>query len=166
MITTALSFLTGGNVTRLAATLLVGVALGGWGAWKVQNWRHAELARHQAEQTLKAINAARADETVRIKNSERITDEQEQRTRRAVARAAAAERSAAGLRDEIARLDARPVPEGAELAAIAGEARAARDLLGRCADAYRQVDARAQELGNQVTGLQAFALEVCKAGRD
>lgn len=160
------SLFAGGGITGLAASLLLGAALGGWGAWKVQNWRHSEQARQRAEQTLKALTEARADETVRIKNLERITDEQANRQKTALARAAAAERSATGLRHEISRLNARPVPESAELAALAGEARAARDLLGVCAGAYRRVDERAQALGDQVTGLQEFAQVVCKAGAD
>jgi hypothetical protein len=35
----ALGFLTGGNFTRLFATVAIGVAIGGVGAWKVQAWR-------------------------------------------------------------------------------------------------------------------------------
>lgn len=156
---------TGGGLAGTAVTLLLGAALGGWGMWKVQNWRHAELARQQAEQTAKALKEARADETVRIKNAERITDEQDRRAQRTAARLAVSERAAAGLRDEVERLNARPVPEGAESAALALEARTARDLLGRCGEAYRRVDGRAQALGDQVAGLQDFAATACKAGQ-
>ena len=39
MILSALSFFTGGSVTRLAATLAAGVAFGGWAGWQVQGWR-------------------------------------------------------------------------------------------------------------------------------
>ena len=156
---------TGGGITGLAATLLLGAGIGAWGGWKVQGWRHAELAREQAEQTAKALKEARADETVRIKNAERITDEQDRRATRTAARLASSERAAAGLRDEVARLNDRPVPEGAESAALALEARTARDLLGRCSDAYRRVDGRAQALGDQVTGLQDFVATACKAGQ-
>lgn len=59
MIAAALGFLTGGNVTRLAATLLAGVALGGWAGWQVQDWRHArqdaQRTERQARDTLLAI---------------------------------------------------------------------------------------------------------------
>jgi hypothetical protein len=156
---------TGGGFTGLVASIVVGVALGGWGSWKVQNWRHAELARQQADQTAKAIKEARADEMVRIRNTERVTDEQDRRAQRTAVRLAAAERAGAGLRDEIQRLNARPVPEGAGAAALALEASTARDLLGRCGEAYRRVDGRAQALGDQVTGLQDFAATACKAGQ-
>jgi hypothetical protein len=156
---------TGSGLTGVVATLLLGAGLGAWGGWKVQGWRHAEQARQQAEQTAKAIKEARADEMVRVRNSERIDHEQDQRAKRTAVRLAAAERSAAGLRNEVERLNARPVPEGAESAALAGEARAARDLLGRCSEAYRRVDGRAQTLGDQVSGLQDFVVTACKAGQ-
>lgn len=59
IITTALGFLTGGNATRLAATLLAGVALGGWSAWQVQDWRQgrqdAQRIERQARDTLRSI---------------------------------------------------------------------------------------------------------------
>ena len=59
MIATALGFLTGGNATRLAATLLAGVALGGWAGWQVQDWRQgrqdAQRIERQARDTLRSI---------------------------------------------------------------------------------------------------------------
>lgn len=59
MIGAALGFVTGGNVTRLAATLLAGVALGGWSGWQVQDWRHsrqdAQRIERQARDTLRGI---------------------------------------------------------------------------------------------------------------
>jgi len=59
MIAAALGFLTGGNATRLAATLLAGVALGGWAGWQVQDWRHgrqdAQRIERQARDTLRNI---------------------------------------------------------------------------------------------------------------
>jgi hypothetical protein len=59
MIAAALGFLTGGSATRLAATLLAGVALGGWAGWQVQDWRHgrqdAQRIERQARDTLRGI---------------------------------------------------------------------------------------------------------------
>lgn len=59
IITTALGFLTGGSATRLAATLLAGVALGGWAGWQVQDWRQgrqdAQRIERQARDTLRSI---------------------------------------------------------------------------------------------------------------
>lgn len=164
MIAGAIAFFTGGNFTRLVCTALVCVAIGAWGGWRVQTWRHAELASEQIERQLKAERASRADEMVKVRNAERIADEQARREAATAARLAAARRSVAGLHAEIARLNAGELPTEPRLAAITREARVARDLFGRCAEAYRRVDGRAQELGDQVTGLQAFALDVCKAG--
>jgi hypothetical protein len=59
MIRAALSFFTGGSLTRLAATLLAGVALGGWAGWQVQGWRadHNRVAQveRQARDTLREV---------------------------------------------------------------------------------------------------------------
>jgi uncharacterized protein YcfJ len=59
MIAAALGFLTGGSATRLAATLLAGVVLGGWAGWQVQDWRHgrqdADRIERQARDTLRNI---------------------------------------------------------------------------------------------------------------
>ena len=59
MIAAALGFVTGGSATRLAATLLAGVALGGWAGWQVQDWRQgridAQRIERQARDTLRSI---------------------------------------------------------------------------------------------------------------
>ena len=57
----ALAFVTGGSWTRLTATLLTGMAIGGWGAWQVQGWRaaSAELQRTQAAQEQHSKNEKR-----------------------------------------------------------------------------------------------------------
>jgi uncharacterized protein HemX len=56
----ALSLVTGGSATRLAVTLAAGVALGGWGGWQVQGWRHGDNATRavqaQAAHTLRQID--------------------------------------------------------------------------------------------------------------
>lgn len=49
-LSTAAGFVTGGSATRLAATLLAGVALGGWSGWHVQGWRHGHLRAQAIEQ--------------------------------------------------------------------------------------------------------------------
>lgn len=59
MIANALGWLTGGSATRLAATLLAGVALGGWSGWHVQGWRQghlrAQAIEQQARDTLRQV---------------------------------------------------------------------------------------------------------------
>jgi hypothetical protein len=54
----AIAWLTGGNLIRLAATLLAGIAIGGWGAWQVQGWRQAsaDLARERAAHAQFRVN--------------------------------------------------------------------------------------------------------------
>lgn len=161
----AFGLVTGGaGLQRLLVALLLGAALGAWGGWKLQGWRHAEQGRERAQAQAKAERKARADELVKINNAERIADEQHRREQETLGRAVAAERAQRGLRQQIAALNARDVPESPELAALAGEARAARDSLGECAERYRTVDKRAQALGDQVSGLQDFARDVCRAG--
>lgn len=154
-----------GGLTRAATVLLTVAAFSALGGWEARDWRQAQQDRAAAERLLAAERAARSDELIRSRNAERTAHEQAQREKATLARAAAAERAVGQLRDEIAALNARPVPEDPRAAALAVEASTARDLLGRCADAYRRVDGRAQALGDQVTGLQDWAQTVCKAGQ-
>lgn len=154
-----------GGLTRAATVLVTVAAFSALGGWEARDWRQAQQDRAAAERLLAAERAARSDELIRSRNAERTAHEQAQREKATLARAAAAERAVGQLRDEIAALNARPVPEDPRAAALAVEASTARDLLGRCADAYRRVDGRAQALGDQVTGLQDWAQTVCKAGQ-
>lgn len=153
-----------GGLTRAATVLLTVAAFSALGGWEARDWRQAQQDRAAAERLLAAERAARSDELIRSRNAERTAHEQAKREKATLARAAAAERAVGQLRDEIAALNARPVPEDPRAAALAVEASTARDLLGRCADAYRRVDGRAQALGDQVTGLQDWVQTVCKAG--
>lgn len=135
-------------------------------AWQVQDWRWGgkvkalELTHAKALQ--KADAEARAREQIMRKEAERVANESEKNRQALVARAARAESAAAGLRDEIARLNARRVPADPGAAAAAGEARAARELLGSCADRYQGVARAADELRDQVNGLQKFVAAVCR----
>lgn len=103
-----------------------------------------------------AEKAARAEERRRAEESQRIVDDLGKAQAATAARAARAERTADSLRDEIARLNARPAPPAGSdpgLAGYAREATVARELLGACAEEYRGVAAEADELRNQLTGL-------------
>lgn len=67
----AASLATGGNVTRMAYTLAIGLALGGVGAWRVQSWRYdantAALRVSQADaQASQARAAIRAQEQAQV----------------------------------------------------------------------------------------------------
>ncbi|MEO8296331.1 MAG: hypothetical protein ABI574_00845 [Burkholderiales bacterium] len=152
---------------RVAAALAVVVASFTAG----YDFAAARARADRAEERLAAveqhdidINAARNTERKKTAAAEGIANESSQRGVVAAARAARAERANAGLLHEIARLNSRPAPEDPRAAAIAGEAAAARELLGTCAERHRTVAAAADILRDQVTGLQQFATQVCGAG--
>ena len=115
-----------------------------------------------------ARNAATArDNATRFRNLERTAHEDAKREAARRVRAAAAADAVRGLRDEIARLNSRPHPYpagDAGLAACAGEAATARELHGESAGAYQELAGAADELRDQVVGLQDFAARVCRAG--
>lgn len=147
-----------------AAVALLLTACGWLYIAKVQ--AQGELADYRAEvaeNTRKAEAQARAQEQQMQRQVERISDEQAKKQTVLAARAATANLVAGQLRDQIERLNARPAPADPESAAFAGEARAARELLGACAERYRSVATEAEGLVDQVTGLQDFAINVCKA---
>ena len=129
------------------------------GAARVQAaWDAQEDARSQA--------TAR-DNATKFRNLERIAHEDAKREAARAARDAAAAAAVRGLRAEIARLNARPDPYpagDAGLAACAGEAATARELLGESSGAYQELAAEADQLRDQVIGLQQFARDVCRAG--
>lgn len=154
-----------GGITRTATVLLAVSIAAGSAGWELRDLRQAGVDRQAAQDRAAAVQAARADERIKTTAAERIADEQANRQKATLDRALYAERAVQRLRDEIARLNSRDLPEDAGAAASAREARAARNLLGECAGRYRAVDERAQQLGDQVTGLQTFVAEVCGAGR-
>jgi chromosome segregation ATPase len=121
----------------------------------------AEVAQAKAKEEARAREA---EHRLTVAN-ERLTDELTKKDRLLAARDVAARRSDAGLRDEIARLNGRPAPENPDAAAAAGEARVARELLGACSQRYTELAREADELRDQVIGLQRFAADVCKAGQ-
>lgn len=152
-----------GGITRVATVLLTVSAASGITGWELREARQAAADRAAAEALAKAVQAARDEERARAQQAERIADEMEQRHRATLDRALYAERAVQRLRDEIAALNSRDLPEDPGAAAAAREASAARNLLGECAARYRAVDERAQQLGDQVTGLQDFVRNVCPA---
>lgn len=117
----------------------------------------------QEKQKLQQEQLAKLEEAQ--KGVERIAYEDDKKRQALAARAVRAESAAASLRDEVARLNARPAPEDAGAAAYAREASTARELLGECSTRRTEVARAADELREQVTGLQDFAKNVCKAGQ-
>ena len=67
MIRAALGFITGGSATRLAATLLVGIAMGAAAGWQVQGWRQGQL---QA----KAVQQQARDQLRQVENQHRASE--------------------------------------------------------------------------------------------
>lgn len=158
---------------RLVATaVLVCAAL-----WGVNAWQSHLVARGDAQGASRvqaawdaqenARNAATArDNATKFRNAERTAHEDAQREATRRARDAAAASAVRSLRAEIARLNSRPDPYpagDAGRAACAGEARTARELFGESSGAYQELAAEADQLRDQVMGLQSFAREVCHA---
>jgi len=145
---------------------VVGVLVGLLGVQTVRlAWVQAEFASYQAdvaENTRKAEAAARAKEKTMRADADRIANEQAKKEAELLARAEHADAVAGGLRDEIERLNAGPTPADSTAAALTGQARAARKLLGACANEYRRMAKDADELRDQVSGLQGYATTVCK----
>lgn len=120
-----------------------------------------------ADQALVLAQAAARDQAVRDRNAERTADEDHRREQARLDHLAAAERTARGLRDAIAKLDADDLSAAAadpRVAAIAQRAATARGLLGECSDRRLDLAGKAQRLRDQVAGLRDFALTTCRAG--
>lgn len=113
-----------------------------------------------AENTRKAEAEARQKEQEMQEHVNQIARDAQKRQETLAANAARSRDVANGLRDEIARLNAGPMPEDSRLASCTGEARAARELLGTCAERYRGVAEAADGFRDQVTGFQEFAKSI------
>lgn len=147
-----------------AAIVAVLVAVSGV-SYVRMNHAQAELASYRmevAENTRKAEAEVRAKEQAMQVQIERIAENEAQKTQQLVARVAAADTAARSLRDDIQRLNARPAPTDPESAAYAREASSARELLGACTAEYRAVAESADQLRDQVSGLQDYTATVLK----
>lgn len=125
----------------------------------------AEFATYKsevAENTRKAEAEARVKEQAMQRQAERVANEAAKKQTVLAARAATTELVAGQLRDEITRLNGRPTPTDPVAAAIAREASTARKLLGACSEEYRSVAQGADQLRDQVIGLQDYVASVCK----
>ena len=128
----------------------------------------AELAEYRAEvaeNTRKAETEARAKEQAMRQQAERVANEQAQKQELLNRRITATESVAGSLRDQILRLNSGTAPADPESAAIFEQARTARELLGSCASRYTDVARAADELRDQVTGLQDFVGSVCQIAK-
>lgn len=158
----------------IAAGVLICAAIIGVKVWQshlVATGDSRGAARVQAawDTQENARNAATArDNATKFRNAERTAHEDAQREATRRARDAVAAAAVRSLRAEIVRLNSRPDPYpagDAGLAACASEASAARELFGESSGAYQELAAAADGLRDQVTGLQDFARNVCRAGK-
>lgn len=118
-----------------------------------------------AEAMLQAERARNLDLMTKVRNTERIADEDARRTAERQRRDAAARSQLVRLQRTIATLQQRKLPEPGDvagIAALAGQASTARELLGRCSGRYADLAAAADGLRDQVTGLQAYVKDVCR----
>lgn len=130
------------------------------------NWAITDLAQYRAqvaENTTRAEAEARAKETAMRKQSERLANEQAKKDTELQARAVAANTAVVGLRDDIARLNAGEAASDSSASASANGSSVARQLLGACANEYRDMAQSADRLRDQVSGLQSYATQVCQA---
>lgn len=116
----------------------------------------ADYKSQVAEANARVIEQANLDSIIKQRNAERIADEQATRDAEVARQLADAQRAADGLRNEVARLNSRPLPKDPRAAAFAREASAARSALEQCTERYRAMDGAAKSLGSQVIGLQAW----------
>lgn len=152
MIGTALGFLTGGSFTRLTATLLVGVALGGTLAHQVHRAINDRAEVQRQRDTLRAIETAQAETT-------RLQEQADHAAEKATKRIQANARAAAGARSELERLRSAIAAAPADPASCptgAPGADTARELLGECASAL-------EEMGRRADGHAADALRLWEA---
>lgn len=162
------------SVRTIALGLAVAAAIVGVKLWQSHlisqgDARGAARVQHAWDTQENARNAATArDNAIKFRNAERTAHEDAKRKAARLVRAAAAAAAVRGLHAEIARLNSRPDPYpagDAGLAACAGEAATARELFGESAGAYQELAGEADELRDQVAGLQDFAANVCRAGQ-
>jgi hypothetical protein len=154
-----------GIVMILAVAAFV-MYIGKTQAERLQAKAETELANYRLEvsqATLVAQEQVRLRERAAQLQAERVAQNADKNQQILARRLDGVNIVVASLRDEIDRLNARPVPESTDdprLAAYAGEARIARELLGSCAEEYRSMAKAADELRDQVIGLQDFAKTV------
>lgn len=125
----------------------------------------AEYREQVAQQDKKAADNRARDLLIKVRNNERIAENDQKLQDQLRVELAAAQSAVERLRRDNDRAkQTRPVPTTTEARTLADEATTARDLLAECSGRYQEVDASAKSLGAQVIGLQAYANDVCLAG--
>ena len=133
-----------------AAALVLGAALAGLGAWQVQAWRYeAQIADMQQTHAQAIADAAQKamDATIKMQRTKDAAIQQaETRAAQNAAAAAAARRTADGLRDTLYQFRA-SLP-GLAPAAVIERADTAAELLGACAAEYQDLAAAADRINS------------------
>lgn len=139
-----------------AATAIVAGALAFGAGWKVQAWRYdaqIEGIRAQHATALASANQKAMDDTIKMQRTkDEAIAKAEQRAAQNAANAAAARRTADGLRDTIYSLRA-DLPSYSQPAA-ARAADTAAELLGHCAGALTDLAVKADAHASDALMLQ------------
>ena len=132
------------------AAAITGAILAAASTWHIQAWRYDTqidgIKAHHAAESAKAQADVRAQE---LAFNQRLQDAQNAATKRETklrADAAAARRTADGLR--LTLYDFRASLPGASTAALIARADTAAELLGTCADEYRSVAEAADRIAS------------------
>lgn len=114
----------------------------------------AKVKGDLATATQKAEREQRDKEQALQTQADRVAHDEQTRQTTRLAHAVGVDRAVDSLRSTIA--NAGSTSQGASLATLTQDAATARDLLGRCASEYSSVAKVADQLSDQVTGLQDF----------
>ena len=133
-----------------AAAFLAGLALAAASTWHIQAWRYdAQIADIQAQHARESAKAEAATRAQEASFNQRLQDAQNEATKRETklrADAAAARRTADGLRGTL--YEFRASLPNASTATVIARADTAAELLGACADEYRSVAEAADRIAS------------------
>jgi hypothetical protein len=150
-----IGFLTGGSLTRLGATLLVGIAIGGTLAHQVHKAINDRAMVKQQQATLKAIETAQA-ETLRLQ--EKANEAERNAAQRIQDNARAADSARTEL-DRLRNAQRSTAAAATTCPAIVDRAAAVDDVLGQCAEALT-------DLARKADGHASDALRLYQAWPD
>lgn len=134
------------------------------GAQRIQSAWDAQKRVDDAE-SLHIQKQANADLLQKFRNTERISDEEATRAHRRLIRQRAAAVAVDGLLNTVETLNRRDPSEAnsdPRVTRLVKDAATARELLGSCSAAHRDLGAEADRLRDQVAGLHDFVATVCQ----
>ena len=112
--------------------------------------------RDHAQALAKTLAEAKMESERKAQAAKELIDAADKRAQESAARADRSARAAAGLRNEIDRLNSRELPSDPVAAGFAHEARVARELLGSCSSERGGFAKEADRLRDKVTDLQGW----------